>query len=140
MDEVLTASGGQSSHILLVEDDARLEEVLSLSMQSDNISFTRAPNGREGLRWLAQRQFDLVLLDLGLPEMDGFEFLEQVKPMPGHAPVIVLTARHGTEEKLRSFELGAVDYVTKPFEVLELRARVRASLRTTREQSNLADR
>ena len=139
MDDVLTIPAALPSQILLVEDDSRLEEILATSMVEDNITLTRAQNGREALRWLGQSKFDLVLLDLGMPEMDGFEFLEEVRKAPPsqQVPVIVLTAWHGTPNKLRSFELGAVDYITKPFELVELRARVRATLRTRRLQSDL---
>src|SRR5438067_10108125 len=139
MEDVLTIPATFPAQILLVEDDSRLEEILAASMQEDNIVLTRAQNGREALQWLAQSKFDLVLLDLGMPEMDGFAFLEEVRkaPLAQQIPVIVLTAWHGTPDKLRSFELGAVDYVTKPFELVELRARVRATLRTKRLQWDL---
>src|SRR5438067_406489 len=139
MEDVLTIPATFPAQILLVEDDSRLEEILAASMQEDNIVLTRAQNGREALQWLAQSKFDLVLLDLGMPEMDGFQFLEEVKKAPPsqQVPVIVLTAWHGTPDKLRSFELGAVDYITKPFELVELRARVRCTLRARRLQSDL---
>src|SRR5205085_2441836 len=140
MEDPLTIPGNLPSQILLVEDDARLEEILSTSMEEDNIVLTRAQNAREAMLWLAQAKFDLVLLDLGLPEMDGFAFLEELQKTPAsqQIPVIVLTAWHGTQDKLRSFDLGAVDYVTKPFELVELRARVRATLRARKLQSELA--
>src|SRR5690242_15734799 len=117
MDDLLTIPPNLPGQILLVEDDSRLEEILATSMEEDNIVLTRAGSGREALQWLSQGKFDLVLLDLGLPEMDGFEFLEEVKKAPvlQQVPIIVLTAWHGTEDKLRSFDLGVVDYVTKPF-------------------------
>src|SRR5436309_9423845 len=105
MEDLLTIPAAFPAQILLVEDDSRLEEILATSMEEDNIVLSRAANGREALQWLAQSRFDLVLLDLGLPEMDGFEFLEEVKKAPlfHQIPVIVLTAWHGTEDKLRSF-------------------------------------
>src|SRR6185369_12007663 len=89
---------------------------------------------------MAQEQrFDLILLDLGLPGINGFEVLKSLKELPGldHLPVIVLTAWNSTEDKLRGFELGAVDYLTKPFEPSELRARLRAALRSKRLQEEL---
>jgi len=141
MEGLLTIPTAFPAQILIVEDDSRLEEILTASMHEDNIVVTRAETGQEALQWLAQSKFDLVLLDLGLPEMDGFEFLAEVKrvPLSQQIPVIVLTAHHATEEKLRSFELGAVDYVTKPFDLVELRARVCASLRTKRLQTELTE-
>jgi len=139
MDDLLTIPNAMPAQVLLVEDDSRMEEILSTSMTEDNIVLTRAQNGREALQWLGQGKFDLVLLDLGMPEMDGFAFLEEVRKAPPsqQVPVIVLTAWQGTQDKLRSFELGAVDYVTKPFEVVELRARVRSTLRARRLQNEL---
>ncbi len=139
MEDVLTIPATFPAQILLVEDDSALEEILAASMEGDNVVLTRAHNAREALRWLGESKFDLILLDLGLPEMDGFAFLEEMKkaPVSQQIPVIVLTAWHRTTDKLRSFELGAVDYVTKPFELAELRARVRSTVRTKRLQLDL---
>jgi len=139
MADVLTMPATFPAQILLVEDDSGLEEILAASLEEDNIALTRAQSAREALQWLGESKFDLILLDLGLPEMDGFAFLEEMKkaPLSQQIPVIVLTAWHGTKDKLRSFELGAVDYVTKPFELVELRARVRTTLRTKRLQLDL---
>src|SRR5882757_1641638 len=102
MEDLLTIPGSLPSQILLVEDDSHMEEILSTSMEQDNIVLTRAQNGREALQWLGQGKFDLVLLDLGLPELDGFGFLEEVRkaPVAQQIPVIVLTAWHGTQDKL----------------------------------------
>src|SRR6185436_36977 len=141
MDDGLTIPASFPAQILMVEDDSALEEILTASMEQDNIVITRAHNGLEALRYLGQSKFDLVLLDLGMPEMDGFELLEEVHRTPGsqQVPVVVLTAHQATEDKLRSFELGAVDYITKPFELVELRARVRSVLRTRRLQTELTE-
>ena len=128
------------SQILLIEDDPHLEEILEASLQEDQISLIGFRTGREALAAPPLPHLDLILLDLGLPEMDGFQILQALQQHPelSKVPVIVLTAWHGTRDKIRSFELGAVDYVTKPFELVELRARVRATLRTRRLQSELA--
>jgi CheY-like chemotaxis protein/HPt (histidine-containing phosphotransfer) domain-containing protein len=130
-----------TSQVLLVEDDARMQEVLDEGLQADNICLTKVTNANEALRILPQTRFDLVLLDLGLPETDGFHVLEQLQQVNPHykVPVIVLTARNSTEDKLRGFDLGAVDYVTKPFELVELRARVRSTIRAKKLQDELAD-
>ena len=77
MEELLAIPSNFPAQILLVEDDSRLEEILAFGMEEDNIVLTRAQNGREALQWLGQSKFDLVLLDLGLPELDGFGFLEE---------------------------------------------------------------
>ena len=92
-----------------------------------------------GSSWHAEQPFDLILLDLGLPGVNGFELLRQLKECPETQtiPVIVLTAWNSTTDKLRGFELGAVDYLTKPFEAAELRARLRAVLRAKHLQDEL---
>ena len=103
------------------------------------MSLASAQNAAEALTLVREQRFDLVLLDLGLPGMDGFELLRRVKENPAtqSLPVIVLTAWNRTADKLRGFELGAVDYLTKPFESRELRARVRAALRARHLQDEL---
>ncbi len=128
-----------ASRVLLIEDDVKLPEVLSALLQEDNITLDSALNAAEALVQARQHRFDLILLDLGLPGSNGFELLTQFKSLPEieHIPVIVLTAWNGTNDKLRGFELGAVDYVTKPFESAELRARVCAALRTKHLQDEL---
>jgi CheY-like chemotaxis protein/HPt (histidine-containing phosphotransfer) domain-containing protein len=131
------------SRILLVEDDPEMQEILSSSLRADNIALLQASTGPQAIELVRhcgpEDPLDLVLLDLGLPEMDGLSVLQELRRVPPteHVPVIVLTAWHGTQDKLRSFELGANDYVTKPFEVVELQARVRANLRAKRLQDQL---
>src|SRR6185369_16121357 len=125
--------------VLLIEDDPRMPEVLGALLHDDHIILKGAKDGRTALRMAQEQRFDLILLDLGLPGINGFEVLKSLKELPGldHLPVIVLTAWNSTEDKLRGFELGAVDYLTKPFEPSELRARLRAALRTKRLQEEL---
>jgi len=128
-----------ASHVLLVEDDPGTPEVLSVLLHEDNVNLTSAGNATEALTIAQSKHFDLILLDLGLPGVDGFEVLRQLKELPAtqSIPVIVLTAWNSTSDKLRGFELGAVDYLTKPFESSELRARVRAALKAKRLQDEL---
>ena len=116
-----------------------MPEVLAALLHDDSIVLSSAKDGPEALRLLRERPFDLVLLDLGLPGMNGFELLTQLKQLPETQaiPVIVLTAWNGTNDKLRGFELGANDYLTKPFESAELRARLRAALRSKQLQDEL---
>jgi len=123
----------------LVDDDPRLPELLSDLLQESNIVLRSATNADQAAEVLKSSHVDLILLDLGLPGVDGFEVLRRVKATPETQalPVIVLTAWNGTEDKLKGFELGATDYLTKPFEVAELRARVCAALRTKRLQDEL---
>src|SRR4051812_29772599 len=128
-----------ASNVLLVDDDPGMPDVLAALLHEDKIRLASARNAEEALALAQDQLFDLFLLDLGLPGTDGFQVLRRLKSLPAteSIPVIVLTAWNGTTEKLRGFELGAVDYLTKPFESSELRARVRSALRTKRLQNEL---
>jgi CheY-like chemotaxis protein/nitrogen-specific signal transduction histidine kinase len=128
-----------ASHVLLVEDDPRMAEVLTGLLQDDQITLVSARNASEGLKLARGNPCDVILLDLGLPGVNGFELLRQLKECPEtqNIPVIVLPAWNSTTDKLRGFELGAVDYLTKPFESAELRARLRAVLRAKQLQDEL---
>ena len=128
-----------ASRVLLVEDDPKMYEVLSALLQEDNVALSHASNASRALSTLREDRFDLILLDLGLPGADGFELLRLLKekPIEHPTPIIVLTAWNSTTDKLRGFELGAVDYLTKPFEAAELRARLRAALRSKHLQDQL---
>jgi CheY-like chemotaxis protein/HPt (histidine-containing phosphotransfer) domain-containing protein len=128
-----------ASNVLLVEDDPKMHEVLSALLHEDNITLGNASTAEEALKLLRSQTYDLVLLDLGLPRLNGFEVLRQLRqnPLERPVPVIVLTAWNSTSDKLRGFELGAVDYLTKPFESGELRARVCAALRAKHLQDEL---
>jgi CheY-like chemotaxis protein/HPt (histidine-containing phosphotransfer) domain-containing protein len=128
-----------ASHVLLVEDDPGTPEILGVLLHEDNVNLTSAKDALEAMTLVQAKHFDLILLDLGLPGVNGFELLRQLKELPETQPipVIVLTAWNSTTDKLRGFELGAVDYLTKPFESSELRARVRAALRAKRLQDEL---
>jgi len=128
-----------ASRVLLIEDDPKMPEVLAALLAEDKISLSSATNAATALSLVRREPFDLILLDLGLPDTDGFELLKQFKDFPETrtAPVIVLTAWNGTKDKLRGFELGAVDYVTKPFEAAEFRARVVCALKAKHLQDEL---
>src|SRR5881296_417159 len=125
--------------ILLIDDDTDLHEPLVISLMEDNIELLCARDGREGLALARRNKINVILLDLGLPRNDGFSVLQQLNEDAHlqNIPVIILTARNSTADKLRGFELGAVDYVTKPYEIAELRARVRATLRSKLLQDQL---
>ena len=128
-----------AAQVLLVEDDPKLPEVLAALLAEASITLVHAPNAAEALRLVRDRHIDLVLLDLGLPDINGFELLQQLQEAPEtqSIPVIVLTAWNSTSDKLRGFELGATDYLTKPFATAELRARICAVLRAKRLQDEL---
>jgi len=127
--------------VLLVEDDAELGRALREGLRGDQVNLMVTQQGRDALAVLQGDHFDLILLDFGLPDMDGFEVLRQIKQKPAWQPipVIMLTANNRTQDKVRGFELGVVDYVTKPFELSELRARLRSIFRAQRLQQELLD-
>jgi CheY-like chemotaxis protein/HPt (histidine-containing phosphotransfer) domain-containing protein len=131
----------RSSRVLIIEDNLEMAEVLAAGLQQETLETATLNNGAEALAWLRQQKFDLVLLDLGLPGLDGTEVLRQVKTDPAskHIPVIVMTGRQASSDKLKAFELGAADYVTKPFLITELRARVESILRNKLLQDELAE-
>jgi len=108
-----------------------MADLLAISLQADNIESDTAGEGKRALELAQAKVPDLVLLDLGLPDMDGLDVLAALKANPAlkHIPVIVITGRERTEDKLRAFNLGAVDYVNKPFNFLEVQARIIATLK-----------
>ena len=116
------------SRILLVEDDEHLVEGLAYNLERAGFDVVVARDGEEGLRLARERSPDLVLLDLMLPKRSGFEVLEELVGESAPFPIFVLSARGQEADKLRGFDLGAVDYLTKPFSVGELIARIRVRL------------
>ena len=121
------------SCILVVEDEARIATFVSRALSACGFEVGCAANGRTALEMLDRETYDLVLLDLLLPGMDGFSFLEQAIAKHPTQEVLVLSALSDVESKVRCFELGAVDYVTKPFVLAELVARIRTRLRHSRD-------
>jgi DNA-binding response OmpR family regulator len=117
------------SRILVVEDNANLAYGLSTSLELEGHQVAVARDGAEGLRAARQHAPDLVILDLMLPEMDGYRVLKALREEGSEVPVLILTARGAESDKVLGFRLGADDYVTKPFGLLELLARVGALLR-----------
>jgi two-component system response regulator MtrA len=117
-----------NEHLLLVEDDASIREVATLGLEQAGFQVTSSGDGREGLIQFRQGPFDLVLLDVMLPSLDGFEVLREIRG-ESRTPVVMLTARSDLHDVVVGLELGADDYVTKPFELPELVARIKAVLR-----------
>jgi two-component system, OmpR family, response regulator MtrA len=114
--------------VLLVEDDASIREVAKLGLEQAGFRVTTAPDGREGLLHFRQGPFDLVVLDVMLPHVDGYEVCRQIRTT-NRVPIIMLSAKSDTVDIVVGLELGADDYVTKPFEMAELVARARAAVR-----------
>jgi two-component system OmpR family response regulator len=114
--------------ILLIEDDPALRRALRTSLRSRDFDVLESATGEDAIVVAADRRPDVVILDLGLPDLDGIEVLRRLRAF-SEVPVIVLTARDDQSEKVRSLDAGADDYMTKPFELAELMARLRALAR-----------
>ncbi|OZB36933.1 MAG: DNA-binding response regulator [Halothiobacillus sp. 14-56-357] len=126
-----TIASAPAARILVIDDEPQIRKFIDISLRSQGYATLLAGTGREGLTLLASKGADLVVLDLGLPDMDGRDVLKELRQW-SRVPVIVLTVRSGDEEKVALLDAGANDYVTKPFSVEELMARIRAFLRTVR--------
>lgn len=122
-----------ASRVLLIDDDARLPDLLSSYLGQNGVSLTHAPDGPRGLLMLEQGAFDAVLLDVMMPGMDGLEVCRKIRAKSS-VPVIMLTARGDETDRVVGLELGADDYIGKPFSPRELLARLRAVLRRSRPE------
>ena len=120
--------------ILVVDDDPAIRRALSAELQAAGYEVVGAADGDEGLRRFEAEAPDLVLTDLAMPGSDGYELIAAVRKR-AKTPIVVLSVRGGETDKVRALDLGADDYVTKPFSVHELLARVRAQLRRTRDDA-----
>jgi two-component system KDP operon response regulator KdpE len=114
--------------ILLIEDDPQIRKFLTITLTSHDYAVIPAQSGAEGMRLSTSVKPDAVLLDMGLPDMDGTEVIQFIREW-SKLPIIVLSVRNQEEEKIKAFDMGANDYVTKPFGTGELLARIRAVLR-----------
>jgi two-component system, OmpR family, copper resistance phosphate regulon response regulator CusR len=117
--------------ILIVEDDRKLAEFVARGLRAERFAVDVVSNGREGASYVQTYPYDLLILDLMLPELTGAEVLRRVRSSQASLPVLILTARDAIEDKVRHFEAGADDYLTKPFDFAELLVRVKALMRRT---------
>lgn len=115
------------TEILIVEDDRQIAELIRVNLASEGYVCTCIHNGVEAADILEQRRFDLILLDIMLPGIDGYELMEYIRPLK--IPVIFLTAKTQVNDIVKGLRLGAEDYLTKPFDIMELLARVETVLR-----------
>lgn len=118
----------KDAKILLIEDDQSIIKFLSLSLETNGYDIVKANNGIEGISLFMTDNPDLILLDLGLPDIDGYEVLKQIRDQ-SDIPILIVSARGQEKEKVTALDLGADDYITKPFHINELMARVRVALR-----------
>ncbi|HEY7629188.1 MAG TPA: response regulator transcription factor [Thermoleophilaceae bacterium] len=116
--------------ILVIEDESRIRSFLSCALEAEGFAVDGADNGRDGLERAVRGTYDLVILDLLLPRLDGLSVLRELHRRRPELPVVIVSARSDLPTKLRGFDFGATDYVAKPFAVDELLARVRVQLRT----------
>lgn len=124
--------------ILIVEDDPALADGLISSLGQSGYAVDCATNGEMANAMLQDSVYDLAILDLGLPKLDGTEVLRRLRLRGGKTPILVLTARDAVEDRVLGLDLGADDYMTKPFSLIELEARVRALIRRGQLGSNTA--
>jgi two-component system, OmpR family, alkaline phosphatase synthesis response regulator PhoP len=122
----------RSETILVVEDDKTLRDGLSLNLEMQGYSVITASDGEEGMAKAFENTMDLIILDIMLPGWNGLEILTELREQGNDVPVLILSARNTTTNKIEGLEIGADDYVTKPFELRELFARIEAILRRRR--------
>ncbi|MDF2815189.1 MAG: arlR [Paenibacillus sp.] len=121
--------------VLLIEDEDRIARVLELELQHEQYETVRAADGQAGLELALAEAWDIILLDIMLPKQDGLEVLRNIREQNCTVPVILLTARDDIKDKVIGLDLGANDYVTKPFAIEELLARMRRLLRVSQVKS-----
>lgn len=121
-------STSSMTNVLIIDDETQIRKFLDIALRAQGYKTLLAENGQKGLELLALQGADLIILDLGLPDLDGLEVLSELRAW-SHVPVIVLSVRSNEEEKVKLLDAGANDYVTKPFSVQELMARIRVLLR-----------
>jgi len=130
--------------VLIVDDEKNIVDILSFNLKKEGFEIAAAYDGKAALELYAKKRPDLILLDVMLPLLDGFEVCKRIRQTDRKTPIIMLTAREEETDKVLGLDLGADDYITKPFSVRELQARVKANIRRTdaveQEQDDLGDK
>ncbi|HKT03235.1 MAG TPA: response regulator transcription factor [Rugosimonospora sp.] len=134
----LSGAAQAEARLLVVEDDLNILELLSASLRFAGFAISTASSGAEAVAVARDERPDLIVLDVMLPDLDGFEVIRKLRDGGTRTPVVFLTARDGVDDKIRGLTLGGDDYVTKPFSLEELTARIRAVLRRTSGQNSSA--
>lgn len=116
--------------VLVVDDEKLIVKGIRFSLEQDDMEVDCAYDGEEGLRMAKEKAYDIILLDLMLPKMDGLEVCQQVREF-SDVPIVMLTAKGDDMDKIMGLEYGADDYITKPFNILEVKARLKAIMRRT---------
>lgn len=122
---------GMEETILVVEDERKIARLLQIELESEGYRVLLAASGTEGWSVFREGSIDLILLDVMLPGMSGIELLRRIRSLDSNTPILLLTAKSSVEDKVSGLDLGANDYVTKPFEIEELLARIRTAFRTS---------
>ncbi|MFK4303040.1 MULTISPECIES: response regulator transcription factor [unclassified Paenibacillus] len=115
--------------VLVIDDEEKISRLLQLELSHEGYAVEIAQTGKEGLEKALAHTWNIIILDVMLPEINGVEVLKQIRKVDKHTPVIMVTARNATTDKVSGLDEGANDYITKPFEIEELLARMRASMR-----------
>ncbi len=122
-------TSGTPLRVLVVDDEPAIRRFLRASLTAEGYVVSESEDGEDALKLLRRNSFDVVLLDLGLPHMSGFDFISRVRDWGGNVPIVVLSSRNDEGGKVRALDLGADDYVSKPFGLDELMARLRTAVR-----------
>lgn len=126
-----------AKRILVVDDETRYQRLLEANLRTDGYDVVTASNGAEAIDIFSSQPIDLILLDVMMPELDGFETCERIREY-SNVPIIILTAKGDEKDRVRGLDLGADDYISKPFSATELLARVRAVFRRTEISTNIS--
>ena len=127
-----------ANRVLVVDDEKLIAKGIRFSLEQDGMEVTCAYDGEEALTFAREQQFDIILLDIMLPKLSGFEVCQQIREF-SNVPIIMLTAKGDDMDKILGLEYGADDYITKPFNILEVKARIKAIIRRTAKQEKKAD-